>query len=234
MHAPRSAIRAGCLLACLLTACGRTRDTSTPRDNARAAAPGQPPAGATRVRGTLLGRGDTSRFRACGDSVAAIVVDDSGSTLARAYDALAGGAPLDSTYAELRVRQRAPGDPYVVVGVERVTPVGEGGGCDRPPFTGEYLARGNEPFWAVEVSRDGIILRRPGVPDARFPYARPRTEEGRRVYETTAADGPRLRLVLTPERCADSMSGEQTAWRAAVELDGERMAGCAATGTAVP
>ena len=209
--------------------------------SARDASPG---AATGAFRGILAGPASRRTFHACGDPTPALVMDSTGGRLRVSYDALTGGAGADSVYAEVQGRL-VPMPPAArgegldralhVLDVRRVTPVGEGGGCNQPPLAADFRARGNEPFWNVDVARTGIVFRQPEDSIA-FPYAAPGMSATGRVYRTAttpAAPGDTVHhLTLTLERrpCADSMSGERMSWTAVAVLDARRLTGCAFEG----
>lgn len=88
-------------------------------------------------------------------------------------------------------------------------------------------ARGNEPFWNIEVSNHQLTLRTPGNPDA-VPVAaqhQPMTNEAHRF--TAQVDGLDLVLDVHPEVCHDTMSGMPYPYRAELVLDQAMAQGCA-------
>jgi uncharacterized membrane protein len=105
--------------------------------------------------------------------------------------------------------------------------------CEPPVFSGDYVANGNEPFWAIEIREDGILFKTPDEPKGRvYPYALTRDETGSAVY-ATKLDTPKvstLEIALEPARCVDSMSGEVRAFKAHVVHDKTTLEGCAAAG----
>jgi uncharacterized membrane protein len=72
--------------------------------------------------------------------------------------------------------------------------VEEGPGCDFEWDTFHYRARGNEPFWMLEVSDDGMRLVRPGEPDERWTD----------VTVADTAEG----LVYQPQRSVDPVPAD--------------------------
>ena len=209
---------------------------------ASAATPDAAPAATGGIfRGILTGKARGHSFHACGDGMPALVADSTGGRLTASFDALAGGAAQDSVYVELQGRlapatTSGAGERTLhVLDVRRVTPIGEGGGCKQPPLAVEFRARGNEPFWNVDVARTGIVFRQP-EDSLSFPYAAPNETATGRVYRTETSPATRggavHRLTLTLERrpCADSMSGERMSWTAVAVLDERTLTGCAFEG----
>ncbi len=98
-----------------------------------------------------------------------------------------------------------------------------------PMGDSELMASGNEPFWNVQVSADGIVLARMGEDDIVFPYSQPRVADGRRVYSSSveAPAAHEIEIVVEEEPCSDTMSGARFTHVAAVTLDGQLFNGCA-------
>ena len=111
----------------------------------------------------------------------------------------------------------------------------EGPGCARLPSPNVVEARGNEPFWSIEVYGDSARLRVPLVPGG-VVFTRGawrRLAGGQWAYEARRGQSGReefLLLQLTESRCVDSMSGARYPFRAALIRDGEPATGCAVEG----
>lgn len=105
------------------------------------------------------------------------------------------------------------------------------GGCGSATAPGA-VARGNEPFWAVEVADSGIVYKTPenlaGVVYRNVAYE---VKDGVRTWRATS-DGKGIVLVLEPTRCTDSMSGKESPWTARVEVEGVHLEGCGDAGHA--
>jgi len=84
-------------------------------------------------------------------------------------------------------------------------------------------ARGNEPFWAVEIDRT-LRLRTPDrALEGPAPVAR--LDDGARRYDGTLEGRP-IRVVLREQRCTDTMSGMPHPLSAEVQFDGRTYRGC--------
>jgi len=95
------------------------------------------------------------------------------------------------------------------------------------------VARGNEPFWSVEVRTDRVLFTRPGADSAVYPYAPPDFDaDGRAVYRAKryGAD-PLLMLVIARGDCSDGMSDQRYPGSAVLTRGDSTWRGCA---TAVP
>jgi uncharacterized membrane protein len=229
--------RAAALVAMLvsLAACGGDR----PAPAAVEPPSGSPDTGvddassALPVRGLVVKTGDSFSLHECGAPAGrAINVVDAAGVLAKAFGALDAPAAV-GIYAEVRGPLSTDLGSLTLTELVRARALGGGLACEPPVFAGDYVANGNEPFWAVEIREDGIVYRSPEEPKGeRYPYAITRTETGGSLYATKIAQ-PKvstLEISLTPGRCVDSMSGELRAFKAHVVRDGTRLEGCATAG----
>ncbi|HZN56393.1 MAG TPA: hypothetical protein VFB67_13835 [Candidatus Polarisedimenticolaceae bacterium] len=209
-------------VAILLAGCGgdgKPKDAS-PKPAARGPAGSEAIAGPP-LRGVATRAGSTVTFRECG-SPSDVAIRDAPAELAEG-----------TTYVEWRGTPQDGGKALAVTELVRAGPVGEGSGCEKPVFAGDYLASGNEPFWSVEIGPDKIVYRSPETPQGRaYPYAFTRTGTGALVY-ATKSETPRvstLEVAIEPARCVDSMSGEVRSFKAHATLDGATLEGCAVSG----
>jgi uncharacterized membrane protein len=219
-----------CLLA-LLAACGGDNGTRT---EARKDAEGseEPPAEIPR-RGVAVKTGDTFTFQECGVPAGRpLNLVDRWGEMAKAFTSLDAAASA-GIYVELRGKLSSDGGSLTIDELVRARQPGNGLACEPPVFAGDYVANGNEPFWAIEIREDGIVFKTPGEPKGRiYPYAITRTETGSAVY-ATKLDTPKvstLEIALEPARCVDSMSGEVRAFKAHVVHNKTTLEGCAAAG----
>lgn len=97
--------------------------------------------------------------------------------------------------------------------------------------TAAFSARGNEPFWAVDVAGRTAL------------YKTPQNQKGRavRVKRLTFAEGVEyvgsyagrpFALTVRSGRCQDSMSGERFSMTAMLKVSGRSMQGCAGPASA--
>jgi uncharacterized membrane protein len=102
--------------------------------------------------------------------------------------------------------------------------------CEAADPTYVVLARGNEPFWSVEVHEAHAIWREPETPDGlRFAAPEAINAEGAVRY-SARGNGHELELMVHAQPCRDSMSGEYFAYSAKAILDGREVNGCARVG----
>jgi uncharacterized membrane protein len=98
------------------------------------------------------------------------------------------------------------------------------------PLAATHLrARGNEPFWAIDVEGDTLHYVTPEMPDGRTLVAERAPHTGGVAF-TGEDDGRPFSLDLTRTACSDSMSGEHFEFTATWDYDGRRMQGCARRG----
>ena len=111
----------------------------------------------------------------------------------------------------------------------------EGPDCGRLAAPVVVEARGNEPFWSVEVYGDSARLRVPLTPGG-MVFNRGSWRQltgGQWAYEARRGQSGSeefLVLELTETPCSDSMSGARYAFRAALIRDGNPARGCAVEG----
>lgn len=89
-----------------------------------------------------------------------------------------------------------------------------------------FHARGNEPFWSVEVAGDKLLYNTPDTQPG-VELAATRTDTATDVEFRGVHDGKDFVLIITPGHCEDSMSDQDYDYTATFS-DGERqLTGCA-------
>ena len=196
------------------------------------------PAGST-GRGTLVLGADQKVFKACGADREFWVNDATGGDLGQVYEKLAGG-PGKPLFVDVRgVLEQPPktgaGASYPrvlrIVELRRADPTGAG--CRENLRHFELRAWGDDPFWRVDVSRNGIIWSSYGAPSSlAFPYGPPRREGAtiRYASEREGAERHELDLLMKPGRCTDPRTGAVTWLTVEARLDGRTLRGCAYEG----
>lgn len=194
--------------------------------------------GLHRMRGELVWGHEVRSFRECGSQTETWVVDATGGELREASEALASG-PYAPLFVELRGRigpapARGFGADYdgALTVVELRHAARESRGCDEDLSGVEFRARGNEPFWSLEIRPSGIRLLRLGAAARSYAYRPPRRGDGGWTYLADAKEPPgsAVEIRIREQRCVDAMSGERFAFRASVRTEGERLEGCALEG----
>ncbi len=109
----------------------------------------------------------------------------------------------------------------------------EGHGCNTGNFQQLMLhASGNEPFWSLRITRQGMLLERPDHPPLALPYLEEQLPGGQTSF-SSEADNQQLNLWVAPQRCMDSASGAVSHLTAELRLDdGQTLRGCAYFGGA--
>ncbi|MFO7304628.1 MAG: hypothetical protein C0P74_003825 [Gammaproteobacteria bacterium] len=103
-------------------------------------------------------------------------------------------------------------------------------GCDEADAAYVVHARGNEPFWSIEVRDAEMVFHQPEGPQE-IVFHDPQTvnAEGAVQYDARTAQH-RIELMVYTQPCRDSMSGEYFAFTARAVLDGRELNGCARVG----
>ena len=191
---------------------------------------------APRFRGILVWGHESRTFTECDGAREGWVINEAGDELVAVYEELTH-APYEPMFVE--VRGEWLGAPVEGFGADfeealRVTELvraeGEGPGCRLDLAGVLFLARGNEPFWSLQIREDGLFMRRMDSPDEIvFPSPEKESQSALITYESEAAQSG-IRVMLERRRCVDTMSGARYGWTARVEFDGVQLAGCAAEG----
>lgn len=114
----------------------------------------------------------------------------------------------------------------------RLQPGGARGCQDERFATLIARASGNAPSWTVSISAQGMVLERAGMPREALPYLQERLPDGSMSF-SSEANGHRVELWLSPERCSDSRNGALSHLQASLLLDDQKaLPGCAALGGA--
>ena len=215
-------------------------DTSSPPREAPAIP--EPPAesGLAIKRGVVTLAPDRSSFRPCGEQKELLMVDQTDGVLKREF---AGEKDADGAdrglklyieaYGERAIDQPAPegfAGTFMLEEALYAAPDGQTHGCDSPPQDYTVAARGNEPFWSVQVTEAALLWRQPEEPKE-ISIAAPQTQnsEGAVSYVAASADH-KIELLIEAQGCRDDMSGEYFAYSARATLDGKKYAGCARIG----
>lgn len=223
-------------LALLLLAPACSRSDPPPPAGETTGVSAEVPSPPARFRGLYTAASpDSGTIRLCEGGTLA-VRDLTRGELQSAHEAL-GGGPEVPVFVEVRAESaHAPATGGVTLTVQalvRASPVGESAGCAEPPAPYLYRASGNEPFWSATVGEDSIVFEQPEEPRRlAAPITVRETSAGRRVVhaETGGSVPHRIRLTLTPGRCADSMSGAIYSFSAEAVVDERPLSGCARAG----
>ena len=101
------------------------------------------------------------------------------------------------------------------------------------PDTGEpiatFTARGNEPFWSVQVEGDTLTYSTPELQPGRAMQAQ-RTAHAKGVGFTGQDEGRDFNLDIQDTACEDTMSGEAFEFTAVFQYGDRTLKGCARRG----
>ncbi|MDR0280364.1 MAG: hypothetical protein LBJ37_21020 [Paucimonas sp.] len=98
--------------------------------------------------------------------------------------------------------------------------------CTDPNFKRLTLrAYGQEPFWNLNVSGQGMVLNRPEQPPLALPYLEEQMPGGG-ISVSSEANGQKVELWLAPQRCVDVSTGGVSHLSAQLRVDGQTMQGC--------
>lgn len=90
-------------------------------------------------------------------------------------------------------------------------------------FAGDFDLKGTEPFWALAIRADRLILSRPDADDVTAASSGPQIEG-----DTALWDGGRLTARLVRQACSDGMSDRAYPFTAQVSVKGgAALQGCA-------
>ena len=86
---------------------------------------------------------------------------------------------------------------------------------------------GTEPFWAVNIRRDGLTLTGVDRPKLTAPNPGPATGSKKATWDAPVAGGA-LRIELEELNCSDGMSDRTYPYTATVRIGDETLKGCGA------
>jgi uncharacterized membrane protein len=188
-------------------------------------------------RGTLTLASNQATFQPCGVQTMLWVVDQTDGALRQMFSGQS--MPLE-LYVEAHGERtasvpdteaaRAYGGTFLLEEVLYATPPAESRGCSEPAPAFIVAARGNEPFWSVEVTTERMIWRQPDAPKEIIVDAPQSQDSEGTVGYVGEGGGHKLELFVENEACRDSMSGAFFAYSARAVLDGKELKGCARIG----
>jgi uncharacterized membrane protein len=243
----RRVLCVSCAALLAIAACTREQAPPAPESAAEpppesASAPPQPPpadSGLAIKRGTLALAKDRTTFRLCGEADELWLLDQTESVLENTFSSeLQRGAVklyLEAYGERGPVSEDVPdargyAGLFVLEEVLYATIAGAERACDQPAPGYIVAARGNEPFWSVEVTETQMIWRSPEDPKEITLAAAPAQDaEGAVRYQARGGDHE-LELLLDAQACRDSMSGDFFAYAARAMFDGAEFKGCARVG----
>ncbi|MCQ6258710.1 COG3650 family protein [Pseudomonas sp. Q11] len=107
-----------------------------------------------------------------------------------------------------------------------------GNACDDTNFKRLLLrATGHGPEWNLDAGGKGLVLEREGQPPLAVPFVEEQLGDGR-FNLGTEANGQKVELWVTPQRCVDSVTGSVQHMSAELRVNGQVQRGCAYFGGA--
>jgi uncharacterized membrane protein len=201
--------------------------------------PSAPPAESSLAlkRGTLSLTSEQATFQPCGEAARLWLIDQTDGVLRQTF--ASESMPLDLYVEAHGERSQIPdndaaarGYPgaFILAEVLYAATPGESQGCSQPPPTYTVAARGNEPFWSVEVSGDTMTWRQPEPPKELVIQA-PQSQDAEGTVGYAGKSGEHtLELFIDELPCRDSMSGAFFAYSARAVFNGKELKGCARIG----
>ncbi|MBD7941596.1 COG3650 family protein [Brevundimonas guildfordensis] len=115
-------------------------------------------------------------------------------------------------------REAAKPEPRALAGVDLDQPV---------------RVLGTEPFWAVEITPQGLTYSGVDRPEQKAANPGPALQGTVATWTTKTEAGADLAVTLTATDCSDGMSDRTYPLTAKVEIAGETLTGCAAATAAI-
>ena len=92
-------------------------------------------------------------------------------------------------------------------------------------FRVDFSARGNEPFWGVDIKGSSIVLTRPDAPAATATNAALAATDSQAIWTAQSGATP-VTVTLTKGDCSDGMSDLKYGYSAQVVWGAETLKGC--------
>ena len=190
-----------------------------------------------RFRGHVVLGHDLRYLEACDTARRTWLIDRTGGDLADTYRRLAleNDQPIffELLATPVPAPETGPGADFeasiavdAVLRAER-----EGFGCKEPLDEFLFRAFGNEPSWQMQARSNGLLVSALGKDSASFvDYKTERV--GKSVRISAVNEETSLEVLITNERCTDSMSGSIYAYAAVVRIGDASYRGCAVEGLA--
>lgn len=253
MRVFRGMLLSPCAVLLAMAGCSKAPEPAVPAppettlSDAPAAADGtpaaaEPPAesGLAIKRGIATLSAERSSFRPCGEQGELLMVDQTDGVLGRTF---AGEKDANGAEQSLKLYIEAYGErvtdqpsvpgfagSFLLEEALYAAPDGQTRGCDAPAQDYIVAARGNEPFWGVEVTDAALLWRQPEEPKE-ISIAAPQMQDSEGAVSYAAAnEAHKIEVLIEAQACRDDMSGEYFAYAARASLDGKKFTGCARVG----
>ena len=182
------------------------------------------------LRGHLILSDESLFLKPCNANNALPVTDDNESTLMDAFEAFST-EKTPNVYVQLQVI--VDQEDMRLSKLHRASFLHDSRGCSEDLSGLKYLARGNEPFWGVEVrSTDVVALLQPAFsgdgPDEQLYQSATYEYDGENVHVIAVnEEGKLIEVFIDNTVSYDSMSGEYFGMSALVLHDGRELKGSA-------
>ena len=221
-----------------LVACNSNQNQNSAADSSKAVAETIVPVDSTPrlFKGFYTLGNNVNTFQDC-DNQKTYWVTDSTAKLKKNYESVIQPLPYpnESIYAEIKGYLSAKAKSGPAADYEHVLVVTEIKKMEAKNFRTacypyEFIALGNEPFWAVDIvpttqrislkdlSQDKVFV---------FPYQPANVGGGVHRFETTNQAKDKLVVILRQEECSDGMSDRVYNYSAEVVINGRTLKGCA-------
>lgn len=140
-------------------------------------------------------------------------------------------SPNMPVYAEILASQAS--DQFTIYEILRAVPADMATSI-RDVDSLVFLASGNEPFWAIELTADSLIFKSPEEERRLALTDRGAVADSLWLFQATGTDDASSVMVqIIRNPCYDSMSGAYSAFSATVLLWQQQLTGCAVQGLIV-
>lgn len=188
------------------------------------------------LRGQLVYGHESRTFAPCAKGGPLWVVDGTNGDLPEVYDGLAI-QPYEPVFVEVRALLiPEPGSGFAadyegqIRVLELYRAAREGPACGEDLRGVAFRAIGVEPFWRLDITPEGLELRRLGSENRSFQVEVTSESATELVWSGLGEDGSGLEAAIRPRRCVDPMSGSVFPLTAKVTVDGTTLTGCAMAG----
>ena len=190
-------------------------------------------AGQMRMQGELTAADGKLVFQPCQEQRRYIVNDSGGTSVLQQAASLADDQ--GKLFADVRghiVTSAAAGTDSQLNLEQLYRLERSGSACDDADFKRLLLrATGHGPEWNLNASGKGLVLEREGQPPLAVPFVEEQLGDGR-FNLGTEANGQKVELWVTPQRCVDSVTGSVQHMSAELRVNGQVQRGCAYFGGA--
>ncbi|WP_207426555.1 COG3650 family protein [Pedobacter sp. SYSU D00535] len=188
-------------------------------------------------RGMYITGNEVNIFKDCAASDQTYWVEDESGKLQSLYKSAKANLSYDyeSVYAEVKGYLRGKSRIGYAEEYDQVLVVTEVVALkQKTPNTAcyeyEFLVRGNEPFWAVEIIPSEKIIALKDVAAEKtyvFPYRAPEKQGTNFIYALKNDRNENLRIQINKEACSDGMSDLKYNYSATATINGKTLKGCA-------